>query len=389
MDKEVTRSKGETKEVVLTRPLSIDGEKEVDYRAPNLITRILSLFNNVRPGSDLTRFKLPPLFNFPKSHLQCHGETVYCTGSDMLSRCNLADNLVDRFISVVAWNISTLRPPIFGVAPYNPILGETHHVSRGTLNVLLEQISHHPPVSALHATDEKQNIELIWCQQCVPNFNGASVETEVRGKRQLKLLSRGETYEMNSPNLLIRFLPMPGIDWAGKVNIRCPENGLEAELHYGPKSFLGFRSGSHRSVKGKIYETSTRKPLFELNGHWDRNVTMKDNNSRKLTVIYSAEEVFSGLKTPIVNDLQGVQPTESAAVWSELSKAIMSQDWEKAKEAKNAVEEKQRELLGERESKGATWVPQHFNVTHSKDGGWDCSPNQQWVPPAPIVVPFS
>lgn len=91
----------------------------------------------------------------------------------------------------------------------------------------------------------------------------------MRGKRQLKLLSRGETYEMNSPNLLIRILPTPGVDWDGDVRIRCPENGLEAELHYGHKSFLGLR-GSHRSVKGKILETSTKRTLFEFNGNWDR-----------------------------------------------------------------------------------------------------------------------
>lgn len=35
-----------------------------------------------------------------------------------------------------------------------------------------------------------------------------------------------------------------------------------------------------------------------------RTVTMKDNASGKLTVIYNAEEVYSGLKTPIVNDLR-------------------------------------------------------------------------------------
>ncbi|PPS11644.1 hypothetical protein GOBAR_AA09002 [Gossypium barbadense] len=358
--------------------------------------------------------QLPPLFNLPKSHLQCYGETVYCMGTDMLNRCNQADSPVDRFISVVAWNISTLRPPIFGFAPYNPILGETHHVSRANLNVLLEQISHHPPVSALHATDEKQKIQLIWCQQCVPKFNIAVVN-EVRGKRQLKLLSRGETYEMNSPDLLIRILPTPGVDWDGDVRIRCPENGLEAELHYGHKSFLGLR-GSHRSVKGKILETSTKRTLFEFNGNWDRylpsrqisdvrslsssnfpppfttivrTVTMKDNASRKLTVIYNAEEVYSGLKTPVVNDLQGVLSTESAAVWSELSEALMRHDWEKANEAKNAVEEKQRELLRERESKGETWVPQHFTLTRNKDGVWDCLPIHQWVPPAPIIVPLS
>ncbi|XP_052874356.1 oxysterol-binding protein-related protein 4C-like [Gossypium arboreum] len=374
------------KKIFLSRPHSINGDSEVD--SPKSIQRISSLFKNIKPGFDLTNFKLPPLFNLPKSHLQCYGETVYCMGTDMLSRCNQADSPVDRFISVVAWNISTLRPPIFGFAPYNPILGETHHVSRANLNVLLEQISHHPPVSALHATDEKQKIQLIWCQQCVPKFNGIAVVNEVRGKRQLKLLSRGEIYEMNSPDLLIRILPTPGVDWDGDVRIRCPENGLEAELHYGHKSFLGLR-GSHRSVKGKILETSTKRTLFEFNGNWDRTVTMKDNTSRKLTVIYNAEEVYSGLKTPIVNDLQGVLSTESAAVWSELSEALMRHDWQKANEAKNAVEEKQRELLRERESKGETWVPQHFTLTRNKDGVWDCLPIHQWVPPAPIIVPLS
>jgi len=37
------------------------------------------------------------------------------------------------------------------------------------------QISHHPPVAALHATDEKENIEMIWCQRPDPKFNGISL----------------------------------------------------------------------------------------------------------------------------------------------------------------------------------------------------------------------
>lgn len=80
------------------------------------------------------------MFNLPKSQLQCYGESVYCTGGELLSRCAHAETSLERFISVVAWSISTIRPLMFGVAPYNPILGETHHVSRGGLNVLLEQV---------------------------------------------------------------------------------------------------------------------------------------------------------------------------------------------------------------------------------------------------------
>lgn len=44
--------------IFLTKPLSLDGDSEVDYRAPNLIKRVLSLFKNVRPGSDLSRFQV-------------------------------------------------------------------------------------------------------------------------------------------------------------------------------------------------------------------------------------------------------------------------------------------------------------------------------------------
>lgn len=34
------------------------------------------------------------------------------------------------------------------------------------------QVSHHPPVSALHATNEKENLELIWCHYPTPKFYG-------------------------------------------------------------------------------------------------------------------------------------------------------------------------------------------------------------------------
>ena len=83
---------------------------------------------------------------------------------------------------------------------------------------------------------------------------------------------------------------------------------------------------------------------------------------------------------------QSVWPTESALIWSELSQAILSKNWEKAREAKKAVEERQRELLRERESKGEAWVPKHFILSQSKEGVWDCSPIQKWVPASPIVT---
>ncbi|CAA2950482.1 oxysterol-binding protein-related protein 4B-like [Olea europaea var. sylvestris] len=368
---------------VLTAPLSLEGDNSDG--PPNMLQRIFRLLSSVHSGSDLIRLQLPPLFNLPKSQLQCYGESVYCTKTDMLSKCNNGETPLDRFISVIAWSISTTRPLIFGVAPYNPILGETHHVSRGTLNVLLEQVSHHPPVTALHATDEKENIEMIWCHSPIPKFYGTHIETEVHGKRQLNLLDKNETYVMNSPKLVIRFLPVPGVEWLGNVTIQCKETGLEAEICYEGNSFFPRRS-MHRSIKGKIFLSSSSQTLYKINGHWDSTVTIKDVSSERVTIIYNAKEAISGLKTPIVKDQKGILPSESTVIWAEVSQAILQKCWEKAKEAKSVVEEKQRELAKERKLKDENWVPKHFTVSHSKESGWECLPNHKLVPPTPIVV---
>lgn len=49
---------GMRKQVVLAKPFSLDDEKDSEHTTSNLIQRILSLFKNVRPGSDLTNFQV-------------------------------------------------------------------------------------------------------------------------------------------------------------------------------------------------------------------------------------------------------------------------------------------------------------------------------------------
>ena len=95
----------------------------------------------------------------------------------------------------------------------------------------------------------------------------------MHGKRQLKLQNHGETYEMSSPNLVIRILPIPGTDWVGNVSIRCQETGLVAELNYIGQSFFGFRAGQ-RLIKGKIFDSLSMKILYKIEGHWDRYLSL-------------------------------------------------------------------------------------------------------------------
>jgi oxysterol-binding protein-related protein 8 len=359
---------------------------------------------------------MPATFNLPKSQLQLYGETVYCAGEDLLGRCARGGDALGRLASVVAWAISTTRPPIFGFAPYNPVLGETHHVSAGPLSVLLEQVSHRPPVSALHATDAAGDVELVWCQHPVPRFYGTSIEAAVKGKRQVRLLRFGETYELDCPNLLIRLLPAPSVEWSGTVRVVCRDSGLEAELTYcRSRSFLGI-GGDPRCVKGRILRSGSGDVVSEIDGHWDKTVSVKDVETGMVSVLYDAERAFANLATPVVQDQkvlsttlnsfltcsytliiyalhytlrQGVSPSESAVVWGEVSEAILNKDWEKASLAKRRVEDTARQLAKDRDQRGELWTPKHFSLSQDKNGDWECWPLQSTVPPAPVVVPSS
>jgi hypothetical protein len=55
----VMQGTGEERErrIVLAKPFTVGEETDVDYRAPNPLQLVLSLFKNVLPGSDLTKFQ--------------------------------------------------------------------------------------------------------------------------------------------------------------------------------------------------------------------------------------------------------------------------------------------------------------------------------------------
>ncbi|RYR24971.1 hypothetical protein Ahy_B02g058583 [Arachis hypogaea] len=59
-------------------------------------------------------------------------------------------------------------------------------------------------------------------------------------------------------------------------------------------------------VKGKILNSSTLNVLYEVDGHWDRTIKVKDTNNRKARVIYDAKEVINGLQAPIVKDAENL-----------------------------------------------------------------------------------
>ncbi|CAM6046000.1 unnamed protein product [Sphagnum compactum] len=377
------------KVLVVTAPCRIErcqgpGAKDLKRSKSSIQATVFDLFKGFSPGSDLTRLQLPPQFNLPKSQLQAYGESVYCCAQDLLGMCTAGATPLDRFLAVVRWHISTTRPAPFARAPYNPILGETHHVSVGDLNVLCEQVSHHPPVSALYATSGSKKLQLLWWHHAVPRFCGNGVEITILGQRQLKLTEHHETYETSSPKLFIRFFPMPANEWLGNTTVRCIKSGLEASVSFKGRGFFGFRGSSNR-VSGKIWEISTKRVLYELNGSWDKVVTVKNKHSGEICNLYDAQDAIVDIHAPVVENMKGVSSMESVNVWSDLTDALINGESAQAmRETKRRLEEMQRELEQKRHASGIVWTPKHFRST--KEGNWVWHDEAAHVPCAPLVV---
>nr|GEU55484.1 hypothetical protein [Tanacetum cinerariifolium] len=63
-------------------------------------------------------------------------------------------------------------------------------------------------------------------------------------------------------------------------------------------------------IRKKIVSSQKLESIYEIKGHWDRDVTIKDTCNGKTTVIYRAKDVISALKTPIVKDAEARKAIE-------------------------------------------------------------------------------
>lgn len=119
--------------------------------APKDITTKVSLWKILKDavGQDITRISVPVILNDPLSMLQKIAETMeYVSVLDKAFECK---DPVLRHLYVTLFYMSQY-PCTKGrlTKPFNPILGETYEYVDPKFRLLSEQVSHHPPVSAIY-----------------------------------------------------------------------------------------------------------------------------------------------------------------------------------------------------------------------------------------------
>ena len=135
-------------------------------------------------GKDMSKMAVPVYFNEPLSFLQRFTEDL--TYNKVLVQAAESEDPLLRLAYVACFAISTYtHTSLRLMKPFNPLLGETFELEIDGLRVISEQVSHHPPLSAIHC--EHPQYSFYASTTLSTSFKGKYLKLRPKGKYHVKL----------------------------------------------------------------------------------------------------------------------------------------------------------------------------------------------------------
>ncbi|CAN8072358.1 unnamed protein product [Agarophyton chilense] len=339
------------------------------------------VLTSVKPGADVTNINLPASILDPVSTLEKAKKSMQ-RGELLQDLCN-CDDPETRLLNVMRFNLSGLAKERFGKKPYNPVLGEVyrcafvHRANGGETLLVAEQVSHHPPITALHLHNDTLGFQLDSHTAPEPRFWGNSLEVKLRGEIRI-LLSRfeHEQYVITRPYIYMSgfFAGRQRYEFNGTSTFKCSKTGLGAEIEFHrAKGHLNVRADMN-AVSGRVFKLATDQTLYTLDGHWDKkvNITCVSSKQQRVLLDYDAvvaEKSMVAIQPPLEDE----EPSFSTRVWAECSEAINNGITSEANAQKRKVEDYQRRLKKERIANGVAWDYRYF-VDRDEGEGYEMRP---------------
>ncbi|KAG9240804.1 hypothetical protein BJ878DRAFT_524110 [Calycina marina] len=277
-----------------------------------------------------------------------------------------------RALLVLKWFLATLksqyasRSDKFGneKKPLNPFLGELFLGkwvdSAGTTELVSEQVSHHPPVTAYRISNKEHGVYLEGYNAQKASFS-KTINVRQIGHALLTIPAYKETYLITLPNLHIEGLIFgaPFVELNDKTYITS-SSGYTAKIDYSGRGWL---SGKKNSFTATMYPTGKEKEtLYSVNGQWTKTFEIGEGSSKhgKTVDMYDAEALAP---TPLaIAPIEEQDPMESRRAWSKVAAGIAVGDMDTTGIEKTKIEVSQRELRQNEKTEGRTWERKYFKL---------------------------
>ncbi|OJT03455.1 Oxysterol-binding protein-like protein 1 [Trametes pubescens] len=251
---------------------------------------------------------------------------------------------------------------------------------------LTEQVSHHPPISAFHASCPSRHLELAGVDQISAKVSGTTLRV-MPGTFNKGIYVRitgepgeGEIYHITHPVASVNGL-LRGSFYVtvGETTIITCSGGkdgqkLRAIIEYKEESWLGRAQFLCEGIihtydpKETVHEEWTRikhvpreRVLAVFDGSWRDRVRWKrvDAPDTEYATLLDLSTLHVIPKT--VRPLEKQLPTESRKLWENVTTKLISKEYSEATKHKLVIEQKQRDEAAERKRKGINFVPRYFD----------------------------
>nr|CRZ23963.1 Bm7620 [Brugia malayi] len=357
-------------------PEQFDPAVQIEDLADENKSLIWSLLKQLRPGMDLSKVTLPTFILEPRSFLEKLADFYY--HSYVIAEAAAEDDPLQRMKMIVKFYLSGFYKKPKGLKkPYNPILGETfrckwEHPDNSTSYYVAEQVSHHPPVSALFLTNRKAGFNISSTILAKSKYYGNSLSAMMIGDVRITLLQRGETYIATLPyanckGIMIGTLSM---EYGGQVRIECNRTDYVCELDFKLKPFIG---GAVNLITGDI---KCRKELVaHIEGAWDGEIYISEKDIKTLLWSATPDVIAKRLKRYEVL-LEEQAEWESKKLWLKVSEAIAQDNQKAATIEKGKLEDEQRTRAKSGVHHKPKWFKQdllskNYEYIHADYQAWD------------------
>jgi len=300
-----------------------------------------SFIGQLTYGQDLTRVSMPSVFLLPLSVLELCSSR-YNKYLHVLFELNHTKDPLQRMAIVLKWFCGFLSEVEMQKKPYNSVVGETHKSfteseKYGPTVTVAEQVTHHPPVTAMFLRNDKQNLEVHSNSNFSVKFHGNSVTVTGKGFIIIDVVNvegKRERYHIDKPlpDLLIKnvILGTRVHSWTGDLEIWCEQTQYRAYIEFG--------KGEKKSIVSGVMSHDTDGE-FPFKGDYESVIFYTNAKNQKFTLYDSQGLSKAKLLYPEQDELSSLK------LWAQVSKHIIANDMFEADAAKHTIEADQRKRV--------------------------------------------
>ncbi|KAI9738912.1 MAG: Oxysterol binding protein [Claussenomyces sp. TS43310] len=274
-----------------------------------------------------------------------------------------------RALLVLKWFLSTLKQQYASRSdkygnekkPLNPFLGELYLGkwidAAGTTELVSEQVSHHPPATAYHISNDQHGVILEGYNAQKASFS-STINVKQIGHAVYRLPAFNENYLITLPSLHIEGLiyGAPFVELNGSTYITS-SSGYTAKIDY---SGQGWVSGKKNSFAATMYRTGKAKDiLYTISGRWSKSFEIRAGTSKTVVDSYNAEATPTTALT--LEPIEKQEPWESRRAWSKVAAGIASGDMDLVGSEKSKIENAQRALRLKEQEEDRSWDHRYFS----------------------------